>query len=106
MIESFERGQCSEDDTDLFLRAEAEGGHVAVVRFFLEKGLSVGTAPFAVTGVTKPTAVLELFIEHGWNVNDALLHGHVMLPYVSCPMLDPESVSMACVVLSVRITSS
>ena len=76
MIES-ER-QWSKRELSWFLYKAAEGGHVAVCRRLLEEGAEINAAP-RMAAVAKSTAVFELFMEYGWNVNDAWM-GFVVLP--------------------------
>jgi hypothetical protein len=61
-----------------FSDGRQKGGHVAVCRLLLEKVAKIDSAAlFATEG--NSAAVLELFMEYGWNINDAWL-GHVVLP--------------------------
>ena len=70
--------QWSPFDLDRFLSLAAKCGHVAVCRLLLDNGAKIGRAPiYAEAGKLK--AVLELFMEYGWNVNDSW-RGHVVLP--------------------------
>jgi len=65
-------------DLSWFLYKAAEGGHVAVCRRLLEKGAKINAAP-RMAAVGKSTAVFELFMEYGWNANDAWME-FVVLP--------------------------
>lgn len=62
--------QLSKSDLSWFLYNAAEGGHVAVCRRLLAKGAEINAAP-RMAAVGKSTAVFELFMEYGLNVNYA-----------------------------------
>jgi hypothetical protein len=58
-------------------RQWSKSGHVAVCRRLLEKGVKINAAS-RLAAVGKSTAVFELFMECGWNANDAWM-GFVVL---------------------------
>ena len=71
----------SSEELSHFLAAAAQGGHVAVSRYLLELGASINAAPRDALKA-KSTAMLQLFMEYGWHVNDPFWCGHVVLPWV------------------------
>jgi len=93
----------SGEELSPFLGAAADGGHIAVARYLLELGASIGTAPLRAVKA-KSTAMLQLFIEYGWHVNDPVWCGHVVLPYVTflfCLMhtaANYETDKLACII--------
>ena len=72
-----------EEYLGLALYRAVRAKQVQLVRYLLHTGAVIGESEVTCAARENSVAILELFVEHGWDINSSIGHGATILPYVS-----------------------
>jgi hypothetical protein len=65
------------------LLAAVRTKQVQLARYLLDLGAVIGESEVKCAARENSLALLELFVEYGWDVNSSIGHGATILPYVA-----------------------